>query len=129
MATGFKTIENRFAEILANLPNRFVAVVLKFLIQPFDARAIGPSDLIVHRCAQLILEPSAARDRLTPNLSLVDDDRGVARLEKAFLLVTAAEDIAKKMRAAHLRDWKEAVKQGVITQAEGERLAAGAGAG
>ena len=124
MASGFKTIENRFAEILANLPNRFVAVVLQFLIQPFGARVLGPSDLVVHRCAQLVLEPSAARDRLTPDLSHVDDDGGAARLEKAFLLVTAAEDIAKRIKAAHLHDWKEAVKQGVITQAEGDRIAA-----
>ena len=108
----------------ANLPNRFVAVILKFLIQPFGARVLGPSDRVVHQCAQLVLEPSAARDRLTPDLSHVDDDRGVARLEKAFLLVTGAEDIAKKMRAARLHDWKEAVKKGVITQAEGEKLAA-----
>jgi acyl-CoA dehydrogenase len=57
-------------------------------------------------------------------MSHVDDDRGVARLEKAFLLVTAAEDIAKRLRAAHLHDWREAVKQGVITQAEGEQLEA-----
>jgi acyl-CoA dehydrogenase len=71
-----------------------------------------------------VLEPSAARDRLTPDLSHVDDDRGFARLEKAFLLVTGAEDISKKMRAARLHDWKEAVKKGVITQAEGEKLAA-----
>jgi acyl-CoA dehydrogenase len=28
------------------------------------------------------------------------------------------------MRAARLHDWQEAVKQGVITQAEGEKLAA-----
>jgi acyl-CoA dehydrogenase len=79
---------------------------------------------VVHECAQLVLEPSAARDRLTPDLSHVDDDRGVARLEKAFLLVTAAEDLSKRMRAAHLRDWQEAVKRGVITQAEGEQLKA-----
>ena len=124
MASGFKTIENRFAEILANLPNRFVAVVLKFLIQPFGARVLGPSDRVIHRCAQLVLEPSAARDRLTPDLSHVDDDRGVARLEKAFLLVTGAEDIANKMRAARIHDWHEAVKKGVITQAEGHQLAA-----
>ena len=102
MASGFSTIENRFAEILANLPNRFVAVVLKFLVQPFGARVLGPSDLVIHQCAQLVLEPSAARDRLTPDLSHVDDDRGVARLEKAFLLVTGAEDIARRMRAAHI---------------------------
>jgi acyl-CoA dehydrogenase len=71
-----------------------------------------------------VLEPSAARDRLTPDLSHIDDDRGVARLEKAFLLVTGAEDIAKRMRAAQIHDWKEAVKKGIITQAEGDQLAA-----
>jgi acyl-CoA dehydrogenase len=48
MASGFRTIENRFAEILANLPNRFVAVILKILVQPFGARVTGPSDLVVH---------------------------------------------------------------------------------
>ena len=124
MASGFKLIENRFAEILANLPNRFVAGVLKLLVQPFGARVLGPSDVVVHRCAQLILEPSAARDRLTPNLSHVADDGGLDRLEKAFLLVTGAEEIAKRMRTAHIRDWHDAVKQGVITASEGERIAA-----
>ena len=124
MASGFRTIESRFAEILGNLPNRFVAVILKFLIQPFGARVLGPTDQVVHQCAQIVLSPSAARDRLTADLSHVDDDRGVARLEKAFLLVTAAEDISKKMHAARLHDWKEAVQNGVITQSEGDKLAA-----
>src|SRR5204862_1700652 len=119
MASGFKTIENRLAEILANLPNRFVAVMLQFLVQPFGARVLGPSDAVTRRCAQLLLEPSAARDRLTPNLSLIDDDRGLARLEKAFVLVTGAEEIAKRMRTAQIRDWREAVAKGVITQSEG----------
>jgi acyl-CoA dehydrogenase len=124
MASGFKTIESRFAEILGNLPNRLVAVILKFLIQPFGARVLGPTDQVVHLCAQLVLSPSAARDRLTADLSHVVDDGGVARLEKAFLLVTGAEDVSKKMHAARLHDWKEAVQKGVITQSEGEKLAA-----
>jgi acyl-CoA dehydrogenase len=124
MASGFKTIENRFAEIFANFPNRFVAGFLKLVVQPFGARVLGPSDRVVHQCAQLVLEPSAARDRLTPNLSHIDDDGGVARLEKAFVLVAGAENIAKRVRAAHIRDWHEAVKRGVITQAEGDQLAA-----
>lgn len=124
MATGFKTIENRFAEILANLPNRFVAVILKLVVQPFGARVLGPSDRVVHQCASLVLEPWAARDRLTPDLAHVDDDNGFARLERAFKLVVATDAIAKRMRAAHIRDWKDAVTKGVITQAEGEQLAA-----
>jgi acyl-CoA dehydrogenase len=124
MASGFRTIENRFAEILANLPNRFVGVILKFLIQPFGARVLGPSDRVVHACAQLVLEPSTARDRLTPDLSHVEDDGGLARLEKAFRLVTGAEDVARKMHAARLHDWKEAVAKGVITQGEAGGIAA-----
>ena len=123
MANGFKIIENRLAEILGNLPNRFVALLLKLLLQPLGARVLGPTDRVVHECAQLILEPSAARDRLTSDLSHVDDDRGVARLEKAFKLVAASEDIRKRLRAAHIHDWKEGVKKGVITQAEGEKFA------
>jgi acyl-CoA dehydrogenase len=124
MATGFRTIENRFAEILANLPNRFVAAVLKFVVQPFGARVLGPSDRVVVQCAQIVLEPSAARDRLTPDLSHIGDDRGVDRLEKAFLLVTATEEITRKMRAAHIRDGMEAVTKGVITQSEGDQIVA-----
>jgi acyl-CoA dehydrogenase len=123
-ATGFRTIENRLAEICANLPNRFVGALLKFVVQPFGARVLGPSDRVVHQCAQLVLEPSAARDRLTPDLAHVDDDGGFARLEKAFLLVASSDDAARKLRAARLDDWQEAVKKGVITQSEGERLAA-----
>lgn len=118
MASGFKTIENRFAEILANLPNRFVAGMLKFVVQPFGARVIGPSDRVVHQCAQLVLEPSEARDRLTPDLSHVDDDRGFARLEKAFLLVTSSAEITKRLRAARVHDTKEAATKGIITPSE-----------
>src|SRR6202012_1822189 len=105
MASGFRTIESRLAEILANLPNRFVAFILKFVVQPFGANVLGPSDRVVHECAQLVLSPSAARDRLTPDLSHVEDDRGVARLEKAFLLVTGAEEISKRTRAPPPPDW------------------------
>jgi acyl-CoA dehydrogenase len=124
MEAGFRTIENRLAEICANLPNRFVGWLLKFVVQPFGTRVLGPSDRVVHQCAQLVLAPSAARERLTPDLSHVDDDGGLARLEKAFVLVAGAEDIAKKLHAAHLRDPAEAVKKGVITQSEADRLAA-----
>jgi acyl-CoA dehydrogenase len=124
MHTGFRTIEMRFAEILANFPNRFVAGLLKFIVQPYGARTLGPSDLVTRLCALNILEPGAARERLTPDLAHVDDDRGFARLEKAFALVTAADGIAKRLRTSKIRKWQDAVARGVITQAEGEQLAA-----
>jgi acyl-CoA dehydrogenase len=122
MHTGCKTIEIRFAEIFANLPNRFVAILLRLMLQPLGARDTGPTDENVHQCAQTILEPSAARDRLTADLFHLDDDRGLARLEKAFALVTAADGVDRRMRAARLKDWREAVRRGVITASEGERV-------
>ena len=124
METGCKTIQTRFAEIFANLPNRFVATLLRLILQPLGARDTGPTDVNVHDCAQLILEPSAARDRLTGGIFHADDDRGLARLEKAFALVAAADGIDRRMRAARLKDWREAVKRGVITASEGERIRA-----
>ena len=78
----------------------------------------------MQRCAQLILAPGAVRDRLTAGLYHTDDDGPLARLERAFLAVTANEPIDKKMRAAHLRDWSDAVKNGVITADEGAKLKA-----
>ncbi len=44
METGCKTIQTRFAEIFANLPNRFVATLLRLILQPFGARDTGPTD-------------------------------------------------------------------------------------
>jgi acyl-CoA dehydrogenase len=124
MANGIRTIENRLAEVMANLPNRFVGVILKFLIQPLGANPLGPSDKVVQRCAQLILEPGAVRDRLTEGLYHANDDGPLARLERAFLLVTANAAIEKKMHSARIRNWSEAVKKGVITAEEGERIKA-----
>jgi acyl-CoA dehydrogenase len=122
METGCKTIQARFAEIFANLPNRFVATILRLLLQPLGARDTGPTDKTVHDCAQLILEPSASRERLTSGLYHLDDDGGVARLETAFALVTAADALDRRMRAARIKDWREAVKRGVLTASEGEKI-------
>jgi acyl-CoA dehydrogenase len=97
--------------------------ILKFLVQPFGARVLGPSDRVVHQCAQLVLEPSAARDRLTPDLSHVDDDAASPGWRRHSCWLPAPR-YRQAMRAAHIHDWKEAVKKGVITQAEGEKLAA-----
>ena len=99
-----------------------IAVLLAGML--LGASALGPSDRVVHECAQLVLEPSAARDRLTADLSHVEDDGGPARLEKAFLLVADSEDISRRLHASHLHDVNEAMSKGIITQSEADRLAA-----
>jgi len=124
MATGFNTIEVRFADVVSNLPNRFAAWVLRFIGQPFGARHRSPADALTRHCAQLLLESSPARERLTAGLCVGKHDDGLALLERAFALVIENEPIARKLRAAHLHDWRTAKKAGLITDLEAERMAA-----
>jgi acyl-CoA dehydrogenase len=124
METGFNTIEVRFADVFANLPNRFVACILRFINQPFGAAHRSPADALTKRCARLLLEPSETRDRLTAGLYLGKHEEGLARLEQAFALAIENEPIAKRLRDARIYDWRAAKKSGLITDIESERMAA-----
>jgi acyl-CoA dehydrogenase len=124
METGFKTIQLRTVEVLSNLPNRPVAWALRALIQPFGTTRHGPRDALTQACAQLLLEPSATRDRITAGLFAATDDSGPARIERAFLLVHEVEPLRKRMRAAHVSDLRAAQEKGIITELEAQRLAA-----
>jgi acyl-CoA dehydrogenase len=108
-------------QILNNLPNRATAWIAQLIILPFGVCCHGPSDRLRQRCADLLTEPSDARDRLTVGLFLGQGDDGIAQLEKAFALVTGAEDIMQKLRHAGVHDW-HAAKEGLLTEGERERL-------
>src|SRR5580658_10511637 len=90
MEQGFATIAGRLDAILANLPNRFVAAILRIVILPFGPDTRGPSDALKTACARLLLEPSPARDRLTAGIFHGHGDDKVASLDRAFKLTVAA---------------------------------------
>jgi acyl-CoA dehydrogenase len=110
--------------VFANLPNRIVAWILRFISQPFGARHCSPAYALTKHCAQLLLEPSETRDRLTAGLYLGKHDEGLAWLERAFALAIENEPIAKKLQDARIHDWRAAKKSGLITDIESERMAA-----
>ncbi len=122
METELKTIDTRFQEVFANFPNRFVALFLKLIVQPLGIRRHGPRDELTRQCANILMEPSETRERLTPDLYIDDGDDGIARLERAFRAVTAAEPVTKKMHDAKIRDWREAKEKGVISVTEAKEM-------
>jgi acyl-CoA dehydrogenase len=124
METGLKTIDARFQEVFANFPNRFVALFLKLIVQPLGIRRHGPRDALTRQCAEILMQPSETRERLTPDLYIDDADDGLARLERAFRAVTAAEPVTKKMHEAKIRDWREAKEKGVINSVEAKEMEA-----
>ncbi|MDT8383510.1 MAG: acyl-CoA dehydrogenase [Gammaproteobacteria bacterium] len=87
--------------LLQNFPSRPVAWVLRRLVFPLGKPYTGPSDILGHRCADILLSPSEARDRLTRGLYVpTDDSQALARLEQALVLQIALEPLEKRVRAA-----------------------------
>src|SRR5581483_11472300 len=65
---------------------------------PFGARARPPSDALGRQAAALLLEPSAARDRLTAGIFVPPDPASaLGRLEDALPKVIAAEAVERKL--------------------------------
>jgi acyl-CoA dehydrogenase len=124
MAQGFATIEMRLDEIIANFPNRPAAWLLRFLLLPFGPRTLGPSDALTQACAAILLEPSAARDRLTVDIYHGADDGGVGRLDRAFALIFEVQPLRDRMQQAHVRDIAAARQRGLINDAEADKLKA-----
>jgi acyl-CoA dehydrogenase len=126
-------IQESFAGLLRNFPNRPVAWLLRSFIFPLGRPFAGPSDRLGHRVAGILLEPSPARDRLTDGLFLPKSlTEPLGRLEDALHKVIAAEPVEKKLRdavrAGKLKEQRDALlleagaQAGVVSAAEAEIL-------
>jgi len=122
MEDGFATIEARLDSIFANFPNRPAAWLLRFLLLPLGLTRRGPSDRATQACAEILLNPSATRERLTVDIFHGTGDDGLARLERAFALTVATAPLRDRLHQAHIRDIDKARAQGLINDAEAEKL-------
>ena len=122
MQEGFLTIERRLKEILDNFPSRPAAWLLKVFVLPFGVIRSGPRDATVRACAALLMEPSATRDRLTENVYI--GEQAVGRLEHAFELVVQTQPIHDRLKRQRIRDWRDALDQGLLSKGEIEQLQA-----
>ena len=133
--TALFKVEESFKGLLRNLPSRPAAWLLRLLAFPTGFGLRGPSDALGHRAAVLLLEPSAARDRLTDGIFLPMDGREpLKHLEEALRKVIAAEPVEKKLwagvsagRIPAGNDGQvlaDGLKAGVITAEEGRIMRA-----
>src|SRR6266478_2944412 len=128
MECGFATIEARFDAIFANFPNRPMAWLLRVLLLPLGLRRRGPSDRLTQACADILLNPSATRERLTVDIFHGTGDDGLARLERAFARVVATQPLRDRLHTAQVRDVAKARLEGLISDAEANELRAAADA-
>lgn len=122
-------IQERFDEIIKNFPYRSLAFLLKILIFPLGERFSKPRDRMNHKIAQLLMAPSATRQRLASGAFLSDVKHNVlAEVQDALLKTIAAEPIEKIIKSAKkngsitgltiLEQAQAALEQNVITLEE-----------
>ncbi len=119
-ADGFTRVARSLDEVLANMPVRWAAWLLRAVTLPGGSHR-GPDDRLTARCADLITEPTETRTRLTAGLFGGCSSDAMLKLGRAFALVTATEPLRRRLREAG-QTLDEARRDGPLTTDEIARL-------
>ncbi|WGL17047.1 acyl-CoA dehydrogenase [Microbulbifer bruguierae] len=127
MRSGFHNIEVSLIEVFHNFPLRFVGQLMQFLTMPWGHSIRAASDRQAQACANLIMEPSETRDRLTAGVFPGVTGDGIDIVEKAFLSSHETAAIREKMKKGGLRALRpdtidKAVADKLITEEEGAQI-------
>lgn len=108
-----KQSQTSLNELLLNFPNRFVAFMLRCTVFPFGRCLRQPSDRLGMKLAELMINPSQTRARLSQHVYASDTPLNPLRhISAAFAQAIAVEPLLKKL--------SEAVKHGAL---KGKNLA------
>lgn len=77
--------QHAFQELFDNLPQRWLAVALRWVVFPLGRSYRAPGDAVDHALAAAMIEPSVLRDHLTAGMYLpTATDQHLGRLEDAL---------------------------------------------
>ena len=94
---------------LRNFPNRPLALFMRLCIFPRGLAYSPPSDRLGHAVGDLVMNPSAARDRLSAHIyKTAAAHNPLGQLQEALLLTADAEPLEKRIRV-------DGVKTGRVT--------------
>jgi acyl-CoA dehydrogenase len=124
--------QQAFDGVIANFPARRLAMVLHRLLFPFGYPYVVPVDAVGKQVAELLITPSATRNRLTHSCHIpASDMEPVGALEAALAATLEAEPIEARLRdaekqgrfagdpRANVRDMADAaLEAGIITSIE-----------
>ncbi|MEZ5779782.1 MAG: acyl-CoA dehydrogenase [Paracoccaceae bacterium] len=122
LSQGLELIDRQLSGVLHNMPNRFVAALARFVVQPLGARRRGPSDVLIDRAAETVFAPSETRDRLVGDIFCGTGNDAISLLETAWDGATGTESLRRRMKDAGHDSYAEAEKANVLSADEVERL-------
>jgi acyl-CoA dehydrogenase len=115
---------------LRNFPNRPLAAIMRLLIFPRGLTYFPPSDRLGRDIVELIMNPTAARERLTQHIYKTQQAHNpLGLLQEALILSTMAESLEKRIRVEGVKTGRvtaldiagqitQALHLGILTEAE-----------
>jgi acyl-CoA dehydrogenase len=119
---------------LRNFPNRPLAAIMRLLIFPRGLTYFPPSDRLGRDIVELIMNPTAARERLTQHIYKTPQAHNpLGLLQEALILSTMAESLEKRIRVEGVKTGRvtaldlagqitQALHLGILTEAEAAAL-------
>jgi acyl-CoA dehydrogenase len=114
--------QEQLHQFLRNFPNRPLAAFMRLVIFPRGLTYFPPSDRLGRRIVDLIMNPTAARERLTQHIYKTRGPNSpLGLLQEALILSTAAESLEKRIRVDGVKTGRVTALDlpGQITQALG----------
>lgn len=115
-ADAFHNIQTALDEVVANLPARWAAWLLRVFTLPGTTQR-KPDDSLVAQCSELLYNPSATRDRITGRIADGCNSDGVQVLDACYAKVTEMAPVMKRLRDAG-KTPQEALEAGILSDAE-----------
>lgn len=115
-AEAFHNIQTALDEVIANMPARWAAWILRAITLP-GSHQRKPADALVATCSDLLYAPSDTRDRITGRLADGCNRDGVQVLNACFAKVTEMAPVMKRLRDAG-KTPREALEVGILSEAE-----------
>jgi acyl-CoA dehydrogenase len=127
--------QEQFHGLLRNFPNSWVAAVLRFFIFPRGRTYSSPSDELGQQIVELMINPSATRERLAYGIyTAVEPGNQLGLLQQAMEAAEQVKPLERRIfdarRAGEIKaedipsQIDEAQLKGILTQAEAEAVRA-----
>lgn len=115
MADSLYRIDQAFKQLFRNFPLPMFGWLVRFIVFPTGSNFLPPSDRDDRTVSQILLQPGAARERLTRDVYVSRDlNEQIGRLEHAFELAYQVEPIEATLRQSR--------RQGVISGEDRNQL-------
>lgn len=116
-ADGLYRIQQRLQAVMRHFPGLHWRMVLSAVISPLGMHRRPPSDDLMNKVAELVLNPGETRERLAKGVYIGEGDEPLAAMDRAFHAIIRRDALLAKVKKAGV-ELETAVENGVLSESE-----------